>query len=77
LDVSSLPDGRGVIVFDEKEMSPKKRTFWTLEKAGEMRFSLENSKLRPHFYITISGFKTTVHEDSFEEDDEAHFIKFT
>jgi len=72
LDVSTLLDGRGAIVFDENEMPPRKRRFWTLEKAGEMRFTMKNNELRPDSRITISGFKTTVNYDSSDHLDEVY-----
>jgi len=59
LDVSTLRDGRGAIVFDGKELFVRKRRFWTLEKAGEMKFTLENNELQEDSRLTISGFKTT------------------
>jgi len=59
LDVSTLPDGQGAIVFDENQMSQRKRRFWVLEKGGEMRFTMDDNYLKPESRITISGFKTT------------------
>jgi len=72
--VSTLPDGRGAIVFDGNEMSPQIRRFWTLEKAGEMRFTLEKNQLKPDSRITISGFKTTINKDSSQIWNSAHFL---
>jgi len=72
LDVSTLHDGRGAIVFDGKEMVPRRRRFWTLERAGEMTFTLENNELHPHSRITISGFKTTVGRNSDDHLDEVY-----
>jgi len=57
--VSTLPEGRGVIVFVGKEMTLRKIRFWTFEKAGEMKFTLESNELKEDSRITISGFKTT------------------
>jgi len=61
LNVSTLHDGRGAIVFDGKKMSPRKRRFWILERAGEMSFIiiLQNNDLEPDSRITISGFRAT------------------
>jgi len=67
-----LPFGRGAIVFDGKELPPRKRRFWTLEKAGEMRFILENNKLEEYSRITISGFKTTENWNSEDHLDEVY-----
>jgi len=72
LDVSTLLDGQGGIIFDENEMSSRKRRFWTLERAGEMRFTLEKNELKPGSRITISGFKTTVNYDSSDYLDEVY-----
>jgi len=72
LDVSTLSDGRGAIVFDGKEMSSCKRRFWTLEKAGEMRFTLKNNELQRDSRITISGFKTTENINSEDHLDEVY-----
>jgi len=62
--VSTLPDGRGRIFYDGNEMSTRKRRFWILERAGEMRFTLDNNELTPDSRITISGFKKTEWKDS-------------
>jgi len=59
LDASTLQGGLGAIVFDGKETSLRKRTFWVLENAGEMRFILENNNLTPDSRVSISGFWTT------------------
>jgi len=72
LDVSTLRDGQGTIVFDGKEMSLRKRRFWTLERAGEMRFTMENNELQPDSRITISGFKTTQFYNSTDHLDEVY-----
>jgi len=66
--VSTLPFGRGAIEFDGKESPPRRRRFWTLEKAGKMRFTLENNELEEYSRITISGFKTTETKDSLSYD---------
>jgi len=72
LDVSTLPDGRGAIVFDGKEISRRRRRFWTLERAGEMKFTLESNELKEDSRITISGFKTTEKWDSSDHLDEVY-----
>jgi len=46
-------------VYDGNKMSPQKRRFWILEKAGTGRFTVENNHLKLGSRITISGFKTT------------------
>jgi len=48
-------------------MAPRKRRFWTFEKAGEMKFTMDRNELQPDSPITISGFKTTqyYHSDDF------------
>jgi len=72
LDVSTLRDGQGTIVFDGKEMSLRKRRFWNLERAGEMRLTMEKNELQGNSRITISGFKTTEKWDSSDNLDEVY-----
>jgi len=40
-------------------MSPRKKRFWILENAGEMKFTLENNDIQPNSRLTISGFMTS------------------
>jgi len=72
LDVSTLRDGRGAIVFDRKKMAPRKRRLWTLERAGEMTFTLEKNELQGNSRITISGFKTTQYYNSTDHLEEVY-----
>jgi len=37
-------------------MSPRKRRFWTTEKAGMVKFTLDSNSLKPDSRLTISGF---------------------
>jgi len=64
LNVSTLPEGRGAIVFDGDKMSLCHRRFWILQKAGTVRLTMENNELQRDSRITISGFKTTEQKDS-------------
>jgi len=57
LDATTLPRGRGKIVFDGNRMSARKRIFWVLEKAGTVKFTLDANDLDPDSSLTISGFK--------------------
>jgi len=70
--VSTLPDGRGAIVFDGKKMCQRKRKFWTLENARQMSFTMDSNELQPDSRITISGFKTTQYYNSTDYLDEAY-----
>jgi len=59
LDVTTLPHGRGGIVFDGKEKSlSQKRRFWVLEKVGTAKFTLDVNDLKPDCRLTITGFLT-------------------
>jgi len=72
LDATTIFDGQTAIVFDEKEVPPRRRRFWTLEKAGEMKFTMEKNELQPDSRITISGFKTTRYYNSTDHLDEIY-----
>jgi len=58
LDATTLPYGRGTIVFDGKQMTFQKRRFWILERAGNVKFTLGGNDLKPNFRLTLTGFKT-------------------
>jgi len=59
LDATTLPGGRGTLVFDENRTFSRKRRFWVLEKAGTVKFTLDANDLKEDSRLTISGFKTT------------------
>jgi len=58
-----LPEGRGKIVFNGKGMSPRKRRFWIMEKAGTVKFTLETNALKSDCRLTITGFKDASYYD--------------
>jgi len=72
LDASTLTNGRGEIVFNGNKMSPRKRRFWILEKAGTVKFTMENNNLKLDSRITISGLENTKKHDSKEFLDEVY-----
>jgi len=75
LDATTLPNGRGSIVFDgeDDEMSLRERRFWVLENAGTMRFKLKNNDLQPDSRITISGFKNIKPSET-KKENKTHFL---
>jgi len=58
LDVTTLPGGRGAIVFEGNKTSARRRRFWVLERAGTVKFTLDDNDLKADSRLTISGFKT-------------------
>jgi len=72
LDVSTLPNGLGSIVFDENYNSLRKRRFWVLEKAGTIKFIVVKIHFNKGFRITIFGFKTTANRNSEDYLDEVY-----
>jgi len=56
LDANSLPEGQGAIVFHGSDKFPQRRKFWVIEKAGMVKFTLEENELEPDSRLTISGF---------------------
>jgi len=56
LDAMTLPQGRGGIVFEGSDKSPRRRRFWVIEKAGMVNFTLEENKLQRDSRLTITGF---------------------
>jgi len=58
LDASTLPEGRGAIVFEGNKMPARNRRFWVLEDAQTVKFTLDANYLKADSRLTISGFKT-------------------
>jgi len=56
LDATTLLVGRGNIVFDGNGKSPRRRRFWVIEKAGTVKFTLEENELKPECRLTVTGF---------------------
>jgi len=63
LDVSTLPENRGAIVFEGNALALRKRRFWVLDKAGRITFTVVKTDFSPGSFITIYGFKTTSEND--------------
>jgi len=59
VDATTLPEGRGAIVFDGNGKSPERRTFWVVEKAGTVKFTLQKNNLTADSRLTITGFRWT------------------
>jgi len=59
VDATTLPEGRGAIVFDGNGKSPRSRTFWVIEKAGTVKFTLNENNLTADSRLTITGFRWT------------------
>jgi len=57
LDATRLPEGQGAIVFNGNKTSPQKRRFWAIEKAGTVKFTLQENALEPDSRLTITGFR--------------------
>jgi len=62
LDATTLSGGRGAIVFDGSENSAQKKRFWVIEKAGTVKFTLEENELKPESRLTITGFHMYGHK---------------
>jgi len=57
LDATTLPEEQGAIVFDGNDKSQRRNRFWVIEKAGTVKFTLEQNELQPDSRLTITGFQ--------------------